>query len=160
MVLRLEAGLAVALVTGQLVELAGAAAGNPGVAGPLLLPVSGTGWEYVLLVPVPFLVLIAVVVAAPRRPAAAVTVVPRARPGPRGGVSASSARAPVKLPGVSAPLSTGCRMTGCGAPPHDAAERHGAGAWQAPEASGGFPCRPAPGPARTGGRLQSSRAAP
>ncbi|MCC3655395.1 histidine kinase [Streptomyces sp. S07_1.15] len=68
MVLRLEAGLAVALVTGQLMalsmELAGAAAGNPGVAGPLLLPVSGTGWEYVLLVPVPLLVLIAVVAGA------------------------------------------------------------------------------------------------
>ncbi|MFI0773441.1 sensor histidine kinase [Streptomyces sp. NPDC021212] len=62
LVLRLEAGLAVALVTGQLMALslsfAGAAAGDPGMAdAPLRVP--GTGWPYALLIPVPLLVLVA-----------------------------------------------------------------------------------------------------
>lgn len=67
LVLRLEAGLAVALVTGRLMalslSLAGAAAGDPGPADPLLR-VSGAGWAYALLVPVPVLVLIMVVAGA------------------------------------------------------------------------------------------------
>ncbi|MFF7142148.1 sensor histidine kinase [Streptomyces nodosus] len=67
LVLRLEAGLAMALVTGQLMALslsfAGAAAGDPGPAGPLLRP-SGTGWMYALLTPVPVLVLVAVAAGA------------------------------------------------------------------------------------------------
>lgn len=67
LVLRLEAGLAVTLVTGQLMALslsfAGAAAGEPGMADAPLR-VSGTGWTYGLLVPVPLLVLIAVAAGA------------------------------------------------------------------------------------------------
>ncbi|MFF4761483.1 sensor histidine kinase [Streptomyces sp. NPDC001292] len=67
MVLRMEAGLAVALVSGQLMALSlsltGAAAGDPDTADPLL-EVPGTGWGYALLVPVPVLVLLAVVAAA------------------------------------------------------------------------------------------------
>jgi signal transduction histidine kinase len=67
MVLRMEAGLAVAVVTGQLMALSlsltGAALGDSDVADPLLR-VSGTGWAYALLVPVPVLVLIMVVAGA------------------------------------------------------------------------------------------------
>ncbi|GAA2454159.1 sensor histidine kinase [Streptomyces glaucus] len=67
LVLRLEAGLAVALLTGQLMalslSLAGAAAGDPGV-GDLLLDVSGTGWAYALPAPVPVLVLLGVAAGA------------------------------------------------------------------------------------------------
>ncbi|WP_055558182.1 sensor histidine kinase [Streptomyces sp. NBRC 110028] len=67
LVLRLEVGLGVALVTGQLMalclSLAGAAAGQPGVGdGPLR--VSGGGWGYALLVPVPLLVLVALAAGA------------------------------------------------------------------------------------------------
>jgi signal transduction histidine kinase len=67
LVLRLEAGLAVTLVTGQLMALSlsltGAAVGHRDVADPLV-PVPGVGWGYALLVPVPVLVLIMVVTGA------------------------------------------------------------------------------------------------
>ncbi|MEU1799695.1 histidine kinase [Streptomyces sp. NPDC019937] len=67
LVLRLEVGLAVALVTGQLMalclSLAGAAAGHPGV-GDAPLRVSGGGWGYALLVPVPLLALVALAAGA------------------------------------------------------------------------------------------------
>ncbi|MGW2329766.1 sensor histidine kinase [Streptomyces sp. NPDC001700] len=67
LVLRLEAGLAVALVTGQLMaltlSLVGAAAGDPEVGDSALLR-SGTGWVYALLVPVPLLVLVALAAGA------------------------------------------------------------------------------------------------
>ncbi|MGW1882782.1 sensor histidine kinase [Streptomyces sp. NPDC001970] len=67
MVLRLEAGLAVALVTGQLMalflSLVGAAAGDPDVSDPLVGP-SGTGWAYALLTPFPVLLLVAVAAGA------------------------------------------------------------------------------------------------
>ncbi|MFD7500824.1 sensor histidine kinase [Streptomyces sp. NPDC059850] len=67
LVLRLEAGLAVALVTGQLMaltlSLVGAAAGDPEVSDSALLG-SGTGWAYALLVPVPPLVLVALAAGA------------------------------------------------------------------------------------------------
>ncbi|MEU6480209.1 histidine kinase [Streptomyces sp. NPDC047017] len=67
LVLRLEAGLALALVTDALLtfalSLAGAAAGDPGLADPLLR-VSGAGWVYALLVPVPVLVLVMVAAGA------------------------------------------------------------------------------------------------
>ncbi|WNE94140.1 histidine kinase [Streptomyces luomodiensis] len=67
MVLRLETGLVIALVTGQLMalslSLAGAAAGDPGFADPLVR-VSGGSWGYVLLAPVPVLALVAVAAGA------------------------------------------------------------------------------------------------
>ncbi|MGW5125914.1 sensor histidine kinase [Streptomyces sp. NPDC004069] len=67
MVLRMEAGLALALVSGQLMALSlslvGAATGDPGFADPFL-QVPGTGWGYALLVPVPVLVLLAVAAVA------------------------------------------------------------------------------------------------
>ncbi|MFG3308361.1 sensor histidine kinase [Streptomyces wuyuanensis] len=67
LVLRMEAGLALALVTDELLtlalSLAGAAAGEPGLADPLL-SVSGTGWMYALLAPVPVLVLVMVAAGA------------------------------------------------------------------------------------------------
>ncbi|MFD4975016.1 sensor histidine kinase [Streptomyces sp. NPDC058424] len=67
MVLRMEAGLAVALVSGQLMafslSLVGAAAGDPTVADPFL-QVPGSGWWYALLVPVPVLALLAMAAAA------------------------------------------------------------------------------------------------
>ncbi|WP_445527843.1 sensor histidine kinase [Streptomyces cyslabdanicus] len=67
MVLRMEAGLAVALVSGQLMafslSLVGAAVGDPTVADPFL-QVPGSGWWYALLVPAPVLVLLAVTAAA------------------------------------------------------------------------------------------------
>ena len=67
LVLRLEAGYAVALVTGQLMalalSLAGAAAGEPGVGDPPLR-VPGAGWAYGLLIPVPLLVLFALATGA------------------------------------------------------------------------------------------------
>ncbi|MEV5754885.1 histidine kinase [Actinoallomurus sp. NPDC052308] len=67
LVLRLEAGLAVAVATEQSMALslsfAGAAAGDPGVADSLVR-ISGTGWAYALLIPVPVLALAAVVVGA------------------------------------------------------------------------------------------------
>ncbi|MFI1292186.1 sensor histidine kinase [Streptomyces sp. NPDC020792] len=66
-VLRMEAGLAVALVSGQLMALSlslvGGAFGDPSVADPLL-QVPGRGWWCALLVPVPVLVLLAVVAGA------------------------------------------------------------------------------------------------
>ncbi|WP_326805169.1 histidine kinase dimerization/phosphoacceptor domain-containing protein [Streptomyces sp. NBC_01788] len=67
MVLRMEAGLALGLVSDQLLalslSLAGAAAGSPGVTDSLLtLP--GSHWWYALLVPVPVLVLLAVAAVA------------------------------------------------------------------------------------------------
>ncbi|MEU6810725.1 histidine kinase [Streptomyces sp. NPDC046831] len=65
--LRLEAGLALALVTNALLaltlSLAGAAAGDPGLPGPLPY-VQGAGWVYVLLAPVPVLVLVMVAAGA------------------------------------------------------------------------------------------------
>ncbi|CAL9513849.1 hypothetical protein SUDANB6_03701 [Streptomyces sp. enrichment culture] len=67
LVLRLEAGLALALVTNELpalaLSLAGAAAGEPGPVGPLPY-VPGAGWMYALLVPVPVLVLVMVAAGA------------------------------------------------------------------------------------------------
>ncbi|MER8073633.1 histidine kinase [Streptomyces sp. NPDC094034] len=67
LVLRLEAGLALALVTNTLLtlalSLAGAAAGEPGLAGPLPY-VSDAGWIHALLAPVPVLVLIVVAAGA------------------------------------------------------------------------------------------------
>lgn len=67
MVLRMEAGLAVALVTNELMSvslsLAGAAFGTP-KASTLLLHVHVEGWAYALLIPVPLLVLIMVVAGA------------------------------------------------------------------------------------------------
>ncbi|MFI0816058.1 sensor histidine kinase [Streptomyces sp. NPDC021098] len=67
LVLRLEAGLAVALVTGQLMALSlsltAAAAGEPGL-GDAPLRVPGTGWAYALLVPVPLLVMAALAAGA------------------------------------------------------------------------------------------------
>ncbi|MFJ5897179.1 sensor histidine kinase [Streptomyces sp. NPDC093064] len=66
MVLRMEAGLAVALVSGQLMafslSLVGAAAGDPTVADPFL-QVPGSGWWYALLVPAPVLILLAMAAA-------------------------------------------------------------------------------------------------
>ncbi|MGW2683589.1 sensor histidine kinase [Streptomyces sp. NPDC001414] len=63
LVLRLEAGLALALVTNSLLtlalSLAGAAAGEPGPAGPLPY-VPGAGWVYALLAPVSVMVLVMV----------------------------------------------------------------------------------------------------
>ncbi|MEU2427812.1 histidine kinase [Streptomyces sp. NPDC007851] len=67
LVLRLEAGLALALVTNTLLtlalSLAGTAAEGPGRAGPLPYA-SGAGWVYVLLAPVPVLVLVMVAAGA------------------------------------------------------------------------------------------------
>ncbi|GAB7028881.1 histidine kinase [Streptomyces sp. NPDC021749] len=67
LVLRVETGLAVALVTDRLMalslSLAGAAAGDPGGAA-LLVHVSGRSWVYVLLLPLPLLVLVATVAGA------------------------------------------------------------------------------------------------
>ncbi|MFB7916604.1 sensor histidine kinase [Streptomyces sp. NPDC056061] len=67
LVLRMEAGLAVALVTNGLMalalSLAGAAVGDPGVADSFM-PVTGSGWAYGLLVPVPLLVLVMVAAGA------------------------------------------------------------------------------------------------
>ncbi|GAB2607869.1 histidine kinase [Streptomyces capparidis] len=67
LVLRMEVGFAVAFVTLQLMALSlsltGAIVGDPGVADPLL-QVTGAGWGYALLVPVPLLVLLAVVAVA------------------------------------------------------------------------------------------------
>ncbi|MFB6436372.1 sensor histidine kinase [Streptomyces sp. NPDC056411] len=61
LVLRLEAGLAVALMTERLMtlslSLAGAAAGDPGVAVPVL-PDTGASWVYVLWALVPLVVLV------------------------------------------------------------------------------------------------------
>ncbi|MFD8543307.1 sensor histidine kinase [Streptomyces sp. NPDC059649] len=61
LVLRVETGLAVALVTERLMALAlsltGAAAGDPGVADPWVRA-SGGSWVYVLLIPVLLLVLV------------------------------------------------------------------------------------------------------
>ncbi|SEC18821.1 sensor histidine kinase [Streptomyces melanosporofaciens] len=63
LVLRVELGLAVALVTGQLMALSlsltGAAAGEPEFADPLLMGGSWPRWVYLLLIPVPLLVLVA-----------------------------------------------------------------------------------------------------
>ncbi|BDM74329.1 two-component sensor histidine kinase (plasmid) [Streptomyces nigrescens] len=62
LLLRVETGLAVALGTERLMalalSLAGAAAGEPGVADPLV-PHAGGSWVYVLLIPMPLLVLVA-----------------------------------------------------------------------------------------------------
>ncbi|GAA0372742.1 histidine kinase [Actinoallomurus spadix] len=67
LLLRVEAGLAVAAVTEQLLaftlSFAGAAAGEPDVADSLV-PVSGTGWAYALLIPVSLLALAVVVTGA------------------------------------------------------------------------------------------------
>ncbi|GGX85553.1 sensor histidine kinase [Streptomyces minutiscleroticus] len=67
MVLRLEAGLAVALVSGQLMALSltltGAAVGDPGPTAPLLRSAE-PGWAYALLAPVPVLVLLMIVAGA------------------------------------------------------------------------------------------------
>ncbi|AEW99713.1 sensor histidine kinase [Streptantibioticus cattleyicolor] len=67
LLLRMETGLVLTLVTNELLtlalSLAGAAAGEPGVADPLLR-VPGTGWAYLLLVPMPVLVLLLVVTGA------------------------------------------------------------------------------------------------
>ncbi|MGZ2359852.1 histidine kinase [Streptomyces sp. 372A] len=67
LILRLETGLALALVTNTLLtlalSLAGAAAGEPGLADPLL-NVSGAGWVYALLAPLPVLVLVMVAAGA------------------------------------------------------------------------------------------------
>ncbi|WP_310726690.1 histidine kinase [Streptomyces sp. N2A] len=61
LVLRVETGLAVALVTARLMALslsfAGAAAGDPGIDAPLV-DFAGGSWMYVLLVPAPLLVLV------------------------------------------------------------------------------------------------------
>ncbi|MFJ4503100.1 sensor histidine kinase [Streptomyces sp. NPDC088864] len=67
LVLRMEAGLALTLVTNTLLALAlafaGAAAGEPGRVFPF--PCStGTGWAYALLVPVPVLVLVLIAAGA------------------------------------------------------------------------------------------------
>ncbi|MEU2247070.1 histidine kinase [Streptomyces sp. NPDC019224] len=67
LVLRLEAGLALALLTNALLtlalSLAGAAAGDSGPAGPLPY-VPGADWVYVLLAPLPVLVLVMVAAGA------------------------------------------------------------------------------------------------
>ncbi|MGI5141090.1 MULTISPECIES: sensor histidine kinase [unclassified Streptomyces] len=67
LVLRLETGLAMALVTNELMtlalSLAGATAEDPGLADPIL-HVSGAGWVYVLLAPVPVLALVLVAAGA------------------------------------------------------------------------------------------------
>lgn len=67
LVLRVETGLALALVTERLMalslSLAGAAVGDPGGADPLV-HVSGGSWVYVLLIPVPLLVLVATAAGA------------------------------------------------------------------------------------------------
>lgn len=67
LVLRLEAGLALALVTNTLLtlalSLAGTAAGEPGLADPLPY-ISTASWVYVLLAPVPVLALVMVAAGA------------------------------------------------------------------------------------------------
>jgi signal transduction histidine kinase len=67
LVLRLESGLALALVTNTLLtlalSLAGAAVGEPGRADPLPY-VSDAGWVYALLAPVPVLELVMVAAGA------------------------------------------------------------------------------------------------
>ncbi|MFE9020019.1 sensor histidine kinase [Streptomyces sp. NPDC007808] len=66
LVLRLEAGLALALVTNTLLTLAlslAGAAGEPGLGDPLLND-AGAGWGHVLLAPVPVLVLVMVAAGA------------------------------------------------------------------------------------------------
>ncbi|WP_330240086.1 sensor histidine kinase [Streptomyces sp. NBC_00525] len=67
LVLRLEAGFALALVTNALLTLAltfaGAAAGEPGRVFPLART-TGTGMAYALLVPVPVLVLVLIAAGA------------------------------------------------------------------------------------------------
>ncbi|MFH9552702.1 sensor histidine kinase [Streptomyces sp. NPDC017435] len=63
LVLRLEAGIALALVTNTLLTLTLSLAGEPGLADPLPY-VSGAGWIYALLAPVPVLVLVLVAAGA------------------------------------------------------------------------------------------------
>ncbi|MBL1097364.1 sensor histidine kinase [Streptomyces coffeae] len=67
LVLRLEVGLAVVLVSGQLATLslvfAGVPVGNPGAVEPLVR-MSGAGGAYILLAPVPVVVMIAVTAGA------------------------------------------------------------------------------------------------
>ncbi|GAA3311840.1 sensor histidine kinase [Streptomyces cinereospinus] len=63
LVLRLESGLALALVTNTLLTLALSLAGEPGRADPLPY-VSDAGWVYTLLAPVPVLALVMVAAGA------------------------------------------------------------------------------------------------